>query len=740
VKRFSLTLTLAALALAPPIAGCRRAPSKRPLARDLPRYRQPDAPAFERAADLVRRMTVAEKIAQTMTDAPAIPRLGVPAYNWWSEALHGVARNDRATVFPQAIALAATFDDDLVKRIASVISDEARAKFNQAQARGEHGRYQGLTFFSPNLNLFRDPRWGRGHETFGEDPLLTARMGVAFISGMQGNNPHYWKTVATAKHFAVHSGPEPERHTFDARVSPHDLADSYLPHFEAAVRAGRVGSVMAAYNRVNGLPCVANPTLLRDTLRARWGFLGYVVGDCGAVEDVWAHHATSATPAAAAAAALRAGTDLDCGNAFRHLGDALEQGLITEAELDRALGRLFTARFRLGLFDPPERVPWSRLGPELIEAPAHLTLARQAAARSIVLLENRNALPLSSATRRLAVVGPMADDLPVLFANYHGIPSHPVLLLDGVRVAAAARGISVGYAPGARLVETTPARIAGAVAVARDADAVIAFVGLDPRLEGEEKGMRFNPGGDRLDLDMPAAQRELCEALFATGKPVIVVLTGGSALAVPWLVSRAAAVLYAWYPGAEGGAAVADVLFGDVNPGGRLPITIYRSADDLPPFASYEMRGRTYRYFDGDPLWAFGYGLSYTNFRYTKIGAVGGKYAAAAVEVENAGVRAGDEVVQAYVIPHEVPPYAPRRWLGGFQRITLAPGERRIVKIPLTGNPLTFIDETGARRPLTGDVDIAVGGRQPDREGRYADETQGATTTLQLGSPAARAN
>ncbi|HEY7370695.1 MAG TPA: glycoside hydrolase family 3 C-terminal domain-containing protein [Polyangia bacterium] len=721
-----------ALAIAP---ACSGRGGRRPTP---PPYRNPDLPTANRAADLIARLTVSEKVAQTMTDAPPIPRLGVPAYHWWSEALHGVARADRATVFPQAIALAATFDDALVKQIATVISDEARAKYNQNQARGERGIYHGLTFFSPNINIFRDPRWGRGHETFGEDPLLTGRMGTAFISGMQGDDPHYWKTVATAKHFAVHSGPEPDRHTFDARVSPHDLADTYLPQFEAAVRVGRVGSVMAAYNRVNGEAAVASPTLLAQTLRGRWGFLGYVVGDCGAVDDVWAHHALVPTPAAAAAAALRAGTDLDCGRAYRHLSEALAEGLVTEKDIDRSLLRLFSARMRLGLFDPPERVPWSRLGPELIEAPAHLTLARQAAARSIVLLENRGALPLASTVKRLAVVGPMADDLPVLLANYHGIPSHPVRLLDGISAAAARRGITVGYAPGARLVETTPAAIAKAVAAARDADAVIAVVGLDPRLEGEEHGNRFNPGGDRLNLDLPAAQRQLVEALFATGKPVIVVLTGGSALAVPWLPARAAAVLYAWYPGVEGGNALADVLFGDVNPAGRLPITIYRSAGDLPPFADYAMRGRTYRYFEGEPLYGFGYGLSYTTFRYTKIGAVSGAYAAAAVQVENAGSVAGDEVVQAYVIPREAPPYAPHRWLAGYSRVTLEPGEQRIVKIPLTGNPLTYVDETGARRPLLGDVDIAVGGRQPDHTGHYADETQGATATLTLVPPPQR--
>ena len=697
-------------------------------------YRNPDLPAVERATDVVRRMTVSEKIAQTMTAAPAIPRLGVPAYEWWSEALHGVARAGRATVFPQAIALAATFDEPLMRRVAAVVSDEARAKFNQAQARGQHGRYQGLTFFSPNVNIFRDPRWGRGHETFGEDPVLTTRMGVAFISGMQGDHPALFKTVATAKHFAVHSGPEADRHSFDARVSAHDLADTYLPHFEAMVRSARVASVMAAYNQVNGEACVASPTLLRDTLRARWGFLGYVVGDCDAIDDVWKNHELVSTPAEAAAAALRAGTDLDCGRTYRHLDEALARGLVTEKELDRAVVRLFTARFRLGLFDPPERVPWSGLGPELIEAPAHLTLAREAAARSIVLLENRNnTLPLAPSVRRLAVVGPMADDLPVLLANYHGIPSHPVRLLDGVRAAARARGVTVGYAPGSRLVETSPGAIAKAVAVAKDSDVVIAFVGLDPRLEGEQRGTRFNPGGDRFDLDLPAAQRQLVEALLATGKPVIAVLTGGSALAVPWLVSRAAAVLYAWYPGAEGGHAVADVLFGDVNPAGRLPITIYRSAADLPPFADYAMRGRTYRYFDGEPLYGFGYGLSYTTFRYTQIGAVAGAFAAAAVEVENVGSRLGDEVVQVYVIPRAAPGYAPRRWLAGFQRVSLKPGERRIVKVPFGPNALAYIDEAGARRPLDGQVDIAVGGRQPDRSGHYASDTEGATYTLALG-------
>jgi beta-glucosidase len=728
-RALALGLTLALLSLA-----CRPS-STATGGAGRPRYRDPSLPAAARAADLVGRLTRAEKVAQLMTTAPAIPRLGVPEYDWWNEALHGVGRAGQATVFPQAIALAATFDEALVRQVAEVISDEARAKYNEASAHGVRGRYHGLTFFTPNLNIFRDPRWGRGQETFGEDPLLTARMGVAFIGGLQGDDPRYAKTIATAKHFAVHSGPEASRHRFDARPTAHDLVDTYLPQFEAAVREGRVGSVMAAYNRLDGEPCAASPRLLGGTLRGAWGFGGYVVGDCGAVEDIFANHHAAPSPEAAAAAALRAGTDLDCGRGYAALGSALEQGLVADTDLDRAVVRLFTARFRLGLFDPPDRVPWSALGPRDVEAPAHLTLARRAAARSIVLLENRdNTLPFGPSVRRLAVVGPTADDVPVLLGNYNGTPSHPVTLLDGIRAAARARGVSVSYARGARLLDTSDGDVAEAVAAARGADVVIAAVGLDPRLEGEERDARLNRAGDRADIRLPAAQERLLHALGETGHPLVVVLTGGSALAVPWASVHAAALLDVFYPGGEGGNALADVLFGDVDPAGRLPFTVYRELAYLPSFDDYAMMGRTYRYIDLPPLYPFGHGRSYTTFRYTNLetALASARAGTITVDVANTGLRAGDEVVEVYLVPRERPRYAPYRWLAGFTRILLAPGERRRVQLALPATALTLVDENGIRRPLTGEVAVAVGGGQPDYLGRYADDARGISGLVRL--------
>jgi beta-glucosidase len=726
------------------LGGCARPPRLEGVARGSAPYWDPARPLGERVADLVGRMTPAEKIGQLVTDAPAIPRLGVPAYHWWSEALHGVARAGAATVFPQAIGLGATFDEALVRRVADAISDEARAKHHDAERRGEHGRYQGLTFFSPNVNIFRDPRWGRGQETYGEDPVLTARLGVAFVRGMQGDDARHLKTAATAKHFAAHSGPEALRHSFDARPSPHDLADTYLPQFEACVREGHVASVMPAYNRLDGVPCAASPALLVETLRRGWGFDGYVVSDCGAIGDIVDGHHAADTIERAAARALDAGTDLSCGSEFAELARARQLGLVADAAIDRAVTRLFTARFRLGVFDPPASVPWARTPMSVIESPEHRALARGAARESIVLLENRGgALPLAPGLRRLAVVGPVADDIDVLLGNYHGEPTRPVTLLAGLRAEARKRGVEVATARGAPLAGRggSSAQLADALRVARRSDAVVATLGLSARFEGEEGETAENPSGDRAELGLPGAQQRLLEALVATGKPVVLVLTSGSALSVPWAAAHVPAIVEAWYPGAEGGAALADVLFGDVSPSGRLPVTVPRSVDDLPPFTDYSMKGRTYRYGDKPPLWPFGHGMSYTTFRYTNLVVPpeleAGKGVTLSVDVENAGARAGDEVVEVYLSKPDAPPYAPHRWLAAFTRVTLVPHERRTVQVELRAHELTLVDETGKRAPLAGEVAVAVGGGQPDAAWRYAGADAGQTARIRIAEGAA---
>jgi beta-glucosidase len=733
---------LAVLAL----AGCARARPTEDVAMLWPGVSQPkfldpkELPAT-RVDDLVSRLTPAEKVGQLVSDAPAIPRLGIPAYHWWSEALHGVARAGKATVFPQVIGLAATFDAALVRQVAEAISDEARAKYNEAQRRGEHGRYQGLTFFSPNLNLFRDPRWGRGQETWGEDPGLTSLLGVAFVRGMQGDHVSLLKTVATAKHFAVHSGPEISRHSFDARPSPHDLADSYLPQFEAAVRAGPVASVMPAYNRVDGVPCAASASLLTDRLRGAWGFRGYVVSDCGAIGDIVSgHHAASALEQAAAMA-LNAGTDLSCGGEYGALARARQLGLVSDGAIDRAVKRLFAARFRLGLFDPPDDVPWARLPMAVVESPEHRALARAAARESIVLLENHGGvLPLGTGVRRLAVVGPVADDVDVLLGNYHGEPTRPITLLDGLRAEARKRGVEVAYARGAPLAGGggSSAQRADALRVARRADVVIATLGLTALYEGEEGENPENPSGDRVALGLPSGQERLLEALVATGKPVVLVLTSGSALSVPWAAAHVRAVLEAWYPGEEGGAALAEVLFGAYSPSGRLPVTVVRSVEDLPPFDDYSMRGRTYRYSDKEPLWAFGHGLGYATFRYGVLAvdqAEGGGAVEVSVDVENTSGRPADEVVEAYVSKPGAPAYAPRLWLAGFSRVPFAARERKTVVLRLDRDVLSLVDDRGHRRALDGDIDLAVGGRQPGRTWRFARPGDGVTARVHLRPP-----
>ncbi len=700
-------------------------------------YPDPAWPIAARVADLIARMTLPEKVSQMVHGAPAIERLGVPAYNWWNECLHGVGRAGIATVFPQAIGMAATWDTALLHQVATAISDEARAKHHAAL--GEDGsaeQYYGLTFWTPNINIFRDPRWGRGQETYGEDPYLTARMGVTLIKGLQGDDPQYLKVAATAKHYAVHSGPENERHHFDARVDERDLRETYLPAFEAAVREAKVASVMGAYNRTNGEPCCASPTLLQKILREEWGFggpdgvEGHVVSDCWAIKDIWAHHQVVQTAPEAAALAVKVGCDLNCGETYAKLLIAVEQGLIDEATIDVALTRLFTLRFKLGMFDPPEIVPYAQIPIEVNDCAEHRALARQVARESIVLLKNADGfLPLDKASlKTIAVIGPNADDDLVLLGNYFGWPSRSVTPLQGIRAAVGA-DVDVLYAPGCDVRDDDTSGFAEAVAAAQQADVVIAVMGLSQLVEGEEgqeEGVKDGrrSTGDRDALALPGAQDALLQAVAATGKPLVVVLLNGSAVAVNWAAEHAAAIVEAWYPGEEGGSALADALFGDYNPAGRLPVTFYKSVDDLPPFRDYTMArhgmagGRTYRYFKGEPLYPFGYGLSYTTFAYSDLTLSAdtiqaGESLTVSATVTNTGNRAGDEVVQLYVRDVEAAFPVPLRQLQGFTRIHLTPGARQTVTFTLTPRQMTLINAAGQRVIEPGVFEIAVGGGQP---------------------------
>ena len=694
---------------------------------DTPLYLDPDAPCAARVDDLLYRMTLDEKISQMINEAPAIPRLGVPEYNWWNECLHGVARAGRATVFPQSIGMAASFDAPLMHEVATAISDEARAKHHAALRQDNRGIYFGLTYWTPNINIFRDPRWGRGQETYGEDPYLTARLGVAFVRGLQGDDPHYWKLVATPKHYAVHSGPETLRHTFDAVVSPRDLRETYLPAFRACVREAGAASVMGAYNRVNGEPSCASPTLLREILRSEWGFEGFVVSDCGAIEDLYKQHRVVATPAEAAALAVENGCELCCEwggpGAYRALADAVQQGLISEGTVTEAVRRLLTARFRLGMFDPPERVPFSVIPPEVVGGDAHRALARRMARESLVLLKNEGGLlPLRKDARALAVVGPTAHLWSALVGNYFGLPSHAVTPLEGV-LAAVSPGTQVLYAEGCRPAGSDRSGFDRALDAARAADTIIAVMGYTPEMEGEEGDTaNSDGGGDRLHIGLPGVQSELLGLLLETGRPLVLVLTGGSPIALDG-AEAAGAVLMAWYPGQEGGAALADVLFGDASPGGRLPVTFVKSLDQLPPFEDYAMAGRTYRFGTDAPAYPFGHGLSYTTFAYADLRLSAATLGANAppdealevrVDVTNTGGRAGDEVVQLYVQDVEASVPVPRHHLEGFARVSLAPGETRTVTLALRAEQLMAFDDLGRPFLEPGEFRLSVGGGQPD--------------------------
>ena len=830
-------------------------------------FQDPALPIDMRVNDLVSRMTLKEKISQMVHPAAAVERLGIPRYNWWNECLHGVARAGIATVFPQAIGLAATWNTELMRQVATVISDEARAKHHEFVRRGIRDIYTGLTFWSPNINIFRDPRWGRGQETYGEDPYLASRMGVEFVRGLQGDDSRYLKLVATPKHYAVHSGPEPDRHHLDARVSERDLRETYLPAFEACVNQAKAYSVMGAYNRTNGEPCCGSPTLLDKILRKEWGFQGYVVSDCRAINDFFSGHNVAKTPAEAATLAVKAGCDLECGCAYGALLEAVEQQLVDEATIDQSIQRLFTARFRLGMFDPPEHVPYTQIPFEANDSPEHRTLALRAAHESIVLLKNsQGVLPLSREVKSIAVMGPNADDLAVLLGNYNGTPSKAVTPLDGIRkkvspstTVYAARGCDIapgvpmlrvispeylrpssadpgrrgltaayyanpawegepalvrvdpcvdflwqhasplgglptdrfsvrwmgwlvapvsgthtlavkgcsgyrlcldgrqvlpfkrdehhaftqtgdialeagrlynlqldlvndGRDPQVQLLWSVPAHEAAtqALEAAQAADVVVMVMGLAPSLEGEEMKVNVEgfAGGDRTDIALPRSQEELLEQIHALGKPMVLVLLNGSAVAVNWANENVPAIVEAWYPGEEGGTAIADVLFGDYNPGGRLPVTFYKSVDQLPPFTDYDMARRTYRFMTERPLYPFGHGLSYTRFEYAHLQIEpkqtdSSGQVSVSVEVRNVGQRAGDEVVQLYVSYPDSKVARPIQDLKGFARITLQPGEAKTVRFTLAARELAYYDQ-GAWTIEPGTIPVMLGASSED--------------------------
>ncbi len=680
----------------------------------------------QKAKALVAQMTLEEKVGQMVNNAAAIERLGIKSYNWWNEALHGVARAGVATVFPQAISMAATFDAELVHEIGDIISTEGRAKFNAFQKQGDHGTYKGLTFWSPNVNIFRDPRWGRGHETYGEDPYLTARLGVAYIEGVQGDDGEHLKAAACAKHFVAHSGPEGCRQGFDAEVSPKDFYETYLPAFRACVQEGQVEAVMGAYNSVNGEICCGSHRLIQEILRDSLGFEGHYVSDCGAIHGIWEFHKAVKTLPEAAALALKNGCDLNCGGAYRYLVAAVEQGLVDEADIDKSLERLFVTRYKLGIVgdasSPFDHIPYSAN-----DSKEHRQTALRAAEKCMTLLENDGLLPLSrERVRKVAVIGPNADSRAALIGNYTGTASRYYTVLDGLREYLGDEAVL--YAQGCHLFQEKVEacaekddRTAEALACAAEADVVVLCVGLDATIEGEQ-GDAFNGdgSGDKPDLKLPGLQNHLMEKILACGKPVVVLNLSGSAVDLSAAQDKAAAVVQAWYPGAMGGLAAARLLFGEYSPAGRLPVTFYRSAEDLPDFVDYSMEGRTYRYFDGPVLYPFGYGLSYTTFAYSapeldKTALRAGEGVVCSVTVTNTGERDGEEVVQLYLRDEETSVRAPRHQLKGFRRIFLRKGESRRIAFTLSAQDMELVLMDGRSVLEPGVFTVFVGGGQPEK-------------------------
>jgi len=697
-------------------------------------YLDSNQPIDKRVTDLVSKLTLEEKVAQMNHKSPAIDRLNIPAYNWWSEALHGVGRSGVATIFPQAIGLGATFDEALIKRVSSTISDEARAMYNAAAAKGYYKQYGGLTFWTPNINIFRDPRWGRGQETYGEDPFLTSKIGVAFVKGLQGDNPNYLKVAACAKHFAVHSGPEKIRHEFDAIASPKDLRETYLPAFKALVDA-KVEAVMCAYNRTNGEPCCANNFLLTEVLRKEWGFKGHILSDCWAIADFYTptgHHTTS-NQMEASALAVKSGVSLNCGDEYPSLVDAVKKGLITEKEIDQALKVLLTTRFKLGQFDPKEKNPYNAITPETINSVANRQLARETAQKSIVMLKNNGILPLKNNLSKYFITGPNASNVEVLIGNYYGVNPQMVTVLEGI-AGAIESGSQLQYRQGIMLDRDNANPQDWSTGNSRNSDATFVVLGISGLLEGEEGESIASPFfGDRLDYNLPKNQIEYLKKLRANNdRPIIAIVTGGSPMNLAEVHELADAVLLVWYPGEEGGNAVADIVFGKVSPSGRLPITFPKSFDQLPPYEDYSMKGRTYKYMKEEPMYPFGFGLSYSTFTYSNIklsSATIKKKQSVDVEVtvSNSGKVESEEVVQLYITDVEASTDAPLFSLNGIQRIKLKPGSSSVVKFTITPEMMELVNAKGERIIEPGKFKISVGGSLPGKRS----ETLGASKSLE---------
>ncbi len=674
-----------------------------------------------RVNDLVSKLSLEEKVMQMNHRSPAVPRLNIPAYNWWNEALHGVGRSGVATIFPQAIGLGASFDEDLALRVSSAISDEARAMYNAAIAKGHYQQYAGLTFWTPNINIFRDPRWGRGQETYGEDPYLTARLGVAFVKGLQGDNPKYLKTAGCAKHFAVHSGPERLRHEFNATATPKDLRETYLPAFKALVTEAHVEAVMCAYNRTNGAPCCANNFLLTEVLRKEWGFKGHVVSDCWAVKDFYEGHKTVDNQMEAAAMAVKRGVELNCGDEFPALVDAVKNKLIEEKEIDQALAILLRTRFRLGMFDPKDSNPYNAISTDVINNAEHRALAREAAVKSMVLLKNNGVLPLKNDLARYFVTGPNAGNVDALIGNYYGVNSNIVTILEGL-----AGGIQVGsqmnYKAGILLNRDNENPIDWTTGEAKGSAATFVVMGITGFLEGEEGESISSPSyGDRLDYNLPQNQINFLKKIRETTQnPVIAIVTGGSPMNLAEVHELADAVLLVWYPGEEGGNAVADVVFGKTSPSGRLPLTFPKSLDQLPPYESYAMKGRTYRFMQQEPMYPFGYGLSYTKFVYDAIKTSNATVSlkdkasiAVEVRVTNVGTVESEEVVQMYLTDMESSVPAPLFSLKGMKRVKLRPSESIMLKFTITPEMMMLVNDKGESVLEPGKFKVSIGGALP---------------------------